>query len=61
MQTKSFFLSVEKVRVLILFLVPPCCQPAPLLGKDARNGTSTAAGTAALLNRTTADRGCNRA
>src|SRR5437667_294182 len=28
MQTKSFFLSGEKVRVPILFLVPPCCQPA---------------------------------
>ena len=60
-QTKSFFLGVQKVRGPSLFLVPFCCQPTPLLAKDARNGASTAVGTAELLNRTTADRGCNRA
>ena len=29
MQTKSFFLCVEKVWVPILFLVPPCCHASP--------------------------------
>jgi hypothetical protein len=35
-QTKSFFLGVQKVRVPSLFLVPFCCQPTPLLATSRK-------------------------